>query len=348
MLGLLMSAMLVLSAFSNYVYIPNSNDLFAYEESKVAEAVNAYEKYVEESSGMQESFTFSLIYVDDNEIPELVAYGDCEAFGTKICTYYQGEVHEQQFSRLGYTYLEKENLICNDAGHMGVYYDYVFTIENGEFVLIAKGDYVEDYGKYTEMPDKPVFDYSWDDVSVSEEEYFENLEAVYDETNAVYALEYYETVRDAYLNLETHSDAVSRAYAGAESETLEALEAYEKYVENNPGVIFELLYIDDDNVPEMFVHNIKDTTCRLCCYNDGKIIENDMGYYLLQYIEKGNIFYMTEGMENDSLIYYMLSDGKIIEIPEDEADIYGNVKYAWGYYRSVKEAFLRLDMKQEN
>lgn len=121
---------------------------------------------------------FSLVYVNDDEIPELYLFGNCEAVGQVFATYAGGQVKELFLGRLYSTYSERGNLIISSDGHMGYFYDIVYAIENGDFVELHNGEYYE----VTDSAGNPVFDsagsclltYSWDGQTVSVQEY-ENL-----------------------------------------------------------------------------------------------------------------------------------------------------------------------------
>lgn len=141
----------------------------------------AYLSYLEEFEYADEC-TYSLIYVDDDDIPELVIDNGYEAAGCIVLTFHDGVMDAWQSSRLNFTYIERGNLICNSDGHMGYYYDFVYTIQDG------KWEYV-DGGVYGDPPDGPQFDenedyiyvYRWgeEEEEVSEEEYETRLNEVY-------------------------------------------------------------------------------------------------------------------------------------------------------------------------
>lgn len=129
-------------------------------------------------------FTYSLIYVDDDDIPELVIDSGYEAGGCIVLTFHDGVMDGWQSSRLYFTYIERGNLICNSEGNMGHYYDWVYTIRNGKWCYV-------DGGVYGDPPDadRPQLDengeliyvYRWgeEEEVVSEEEYEECLKQVY-------------------------------------------------------------------------------------------------------------------------------------------------------------------------
>lgn len=338
MIRLLLVLIIAISSIPDYTYVPGdelNNEPVLYNE--VSAAVNAYEEYVDSVPGMAENCTFSLIYIDEDEIPELVVYGCCEADGTTICCYYNGEVHEKHLSRFGYTYIEKENLICNGAGHMDVYYDHVYKIEDGEFVEVGMGDYGGNryIGTY----------YKWNDVSVSEEEYYRQLNAVYDDSKAIEPLGYYDCVETAYRNLESYSSALQKLYSTTDSSVLAAVSAFETYFDSQSAKYCQLIYIDDNNIPELFtMSGGEEQSVKLCCYSKGKVVEHELPFYsFLHYIEKENILYITNGKED---IVYTLSDSELTEISADKrTTIDEKGETAWCGCKSVEDAFLRLNLQ---
>ena len=84
---------------------------------------SAYSNYLEMMGGKGEELlydvTFSLIYVDDDEIPELVCDSGVEAGGCQILTYHDGKIDILQTNRLYFDYLERDGLLCNSEGNMG-------------------------------------------------------------------------------------------------------------------------------------------------------------------------------------------------------------------------------------
>ncbi len=148
--------------------------------------------------------TYSLIYVDEDDIPELMIDTGYEAGGCFILTFHDGVLDGWQSDRLNVTYIEKGNLICNSDGNMGYYYDRVYTIQDG------KWRYVEG-GKYGDGPDGVQFDENgdyigvyvyiwngeaesigyWDGKEISEEEYESHLNSVYPTEQAICPERYY-------------------------------------------------------------------------------------------------------------------------------------------------------------
>lgn len=120
------------------------------------------------------NYTYSLIYVDEDDIPELLMDSGFEAGGCKILTFHDGVVDEWQSSRLNVTYIEKGNLICNSDGLMGCYYDYIFTIRDGKWCPVEGGEW-----GYEWPAEEMIYTYKWNGTEVSEDEYKTYLNEVY-------------------------------------------------------------------------------------------------------------------------------------------------------------------------
>ena len=124
-----------------------------------------------------DSYTYSLIYVDEDEIPELVADSGFEAGGCQILTWHEGKTDVLQTSRLYFTYLEKGNLLCNSSGNMGFYYDNVYTIEDGLWSFVGGGTYGDSEGgpQFDENGDF-VYEYYWLEEPVEPDFVFRDLQ----------------------------------------------------------------------------------------------------------------------------------------------------------------------------
>lgn len=131
------------------------------------------------------SYTYSLIYVDEDEIPELVKDTGVEAGGCEILTWHEGVLDILQTYRLNFTYIEKKNLLCNSDGLMGYYYDSVYTIEDGQWSFFGGGEYHDpESGPQLDENDDFIYEYYWLKEPVEEEEYQERFHAIYPENEA--------------------------------------------------------------------------------------------------------------------------------------------------------------------
>jgi hypothetical protein len=147
----------------------------------------AYLAYLDESMPEEISdMSFALIYVDDDDVPELVVDTGFEAGGCQILSYYDGTVRVLQTSRLYFTYIEKSGLLCNSEGHMGYYYDYVLKLDKGQWKNELLGDYYElDENATEDMYNEETgrfrtLHYTIDGEETDEETYMVRLREAYD------------------------------------------------------------------------------------------------------------------------------------------------------------------------
>jgi hypothetical protein len=92
----------------------------------------AYKSYIENNShDSNDGNSYCLIYLDDDDIPELLDFGVSEADGTRVVVYNNGSFTENQMSRLSVQYIPGENLLLNNEGNMGYYTANVYSIVNG-------------------------------------------------------------------------------------------------------------------------------------------------------------------------------------------------------------------------
>ena len=152
----------------------------------------AYIDYLQYDSESEYMDGYNLIYLDDDDIPELVEVGNCEAAGCRIVNYSNGTVYVTQLSRLYFSYIERKNLLCNSGGHMDCYYDVVFSIINGELEVVAQGSYgAEDNSNVQFDADgNPIYYYEWNGVRMTEKEYEQELSKVYDVNKSVSGYQY--------------------------------------------------------------------------------------------------------------------------------------------------------------
>lgn len=175
----------------------------------------AYAAYIEEED-KDGYYTYSLIYVNGDDIPELVIDTGGEAGGCEILTFYNGEIDVLQTDRLEFYYIERQNLLNNAAGNTGFYYDYIYSIENGKWVSQGIGEYYEywpeDVTDYSDI----IFIYEWNGKKVDEEKYQKSVNAVFDMEQAIEPQQY-----------DIPGEMVSRLRTG---EVLSAKHRYELFV----------------------------------------------------------------------------------------------------------------------
>ncbi len=115
-------------------------------------------------SGREE---YSLIYIDDNDIPELYIDTNVSATGVIIVSFYEGKVRSMVRDRGGIEYIEYGGLLYCDWGNAGFYPCNVYMLEKGAFSEIGTGWYSE----YADEQGNICYDYFWEGRAVTEAEY---------------------------------------------------------------------------------------------------------------------------------------------------------------------------------
>lgn len=147
-----------------------------------------YYEYVMANGGdsawaVDEYSGYSLIYVDNDNIPELVMCSGFEAGGNQILTCSSGHVEALQTDRLQFSYMERENRVLNNDGNMGYYYDRVYAIQNGKWVQIGNGEYTGDRVDW--INGRAVnADFTWNGMPVGVDDYYRMLYNCYDTNRA--------------------------------------------------------------------------------------------------------------------------------------------------------------------
>ncbi len=163
-------------AKDDYVYTP------VVTPAPVKTWKTAYREYV--LANYQELMTYALIYVDADSVPELVIHTGAEAGGCQILTWHNGIMDVLQTRRLNFTYRQQENLLCNSDGHMGYYYDAVYEIRNGQWMMLAYGSYDNPEG-WDEVQQRYVCNnYTFNGNALSEADYLRALDRVYPRSGA--------------------------------------------------------------------------------------------------------------------------------------------------------------------
>ena len=127
-----------------------------------------------------------LIYVNDDDIPELwidYIYGYA---GAKAFTAGRGTTDSFYVSHGYISWKERENLILAGSGHMDVYSTYVYRIENGRFEVVTGGPWgaADNSNIQLDAEGRPIYEYHLDEKLVTEEEFLNEINSVFDENDA--------------------------------------------------------------------------------------------------------------------------------------------------------------------
>ncbi len=159
----------------------NSDDLDDPWRSAYLDYLTSSFDYLENDDS---DYTFTLFYLDDNDIPELFIDTGVEAGGQLVVTYYNKEIIEQQLPRRGSQYIERSGLLYTDTGSMDYYPVSINKLENGTFTEIGSGVYYvskEDREKMANDENYPyTLTYEWEGEIVTEDQFNENVADLYD------------------------------------------------------------------------------------------------------------------------------------------------------------------------
>ena len=145
--------------------------------------------YLEFLKDKKESYRlFSLVFIDDDDIPELYLMGACEAQGDMVCSFKNGTVITQQLRRTGGgKYIERSGDMINQNGNMGRCYTNVYRLNENGFTETFNAlssesvEYID--GKGGEY--RFIHEYFIDDTPVSEADYNDALSSAFDLSKAV-------------------------------------------------------------------------------------------------------------------------------------------------------------------
>ena len=241
-----------------------SEALWGYEGG--TEWKQAYLKVVNDfigENGYDNSLCWGLLFIDDDNIPELIWDTGTTAGGEMVYTYNGGEAVEIYYAYSGISFILGEGLISGYTGH-GVNYVDVVKLSDGKATAVWEG--VEDfYEAYMGNPDaEPVY-YS-NDVEVTEGEYSKAYADAFDGKKAVLLVnpsDYMHSWNDEYH---------SRCIPGMTTEELIAYlttisapsdldanisQSYLDVIKGNTDsswiYSYNLIYLDNDDIPELVV-----------------------------------------------------------------------------------------------
>lgn len=128
--------------------------------------------YVSEYGGDK----YSLIYVDNNDVPELYIDTGCMAGGEIIVSFYDGKVRAMNRDRSGIEYMEYGGLLYSSLGNAGFYPCNIYMLEKGEFSEIGTGWYTDHYDEFC---------YFWEDSRVTEAEFEAHINELIDTSKCI-------------------------------------------------------------------------------------------------------------------------------------------------------------------
>ena len=159
------------------------------DENWKKEYINCIKRIVGNDTAICDESTFMFVNINGDDIPEIFYDSGFGYGGSSLIAYNNKnaiELHEGNGSYI--YYIEGENLFDYSGGHMDSYYDKIYQIVDGEFVMLYDGKYygvIDNSRVKCDENGKPIYNYYWNNVQVSEEEYNDLLNKAFDRKKAI-------------------------------------------------------------------------------------------------------------------------------------------------------------------
>ena len=259
--------------------------------------------------------TCGLIYLDNDEIPELIIEYSNEADGTCLVAYKNGSTVSYRLTRTGgIAYTEREGLVHNRVGIMGS--------DINEFVFLDDEGF-HDYGSGYRTGESQDFtnftEFVWNDEKISEEEFMANISKYDDKQfknwnshSEEYQSNNYKPFEMCeYLskneNPESYNAAVDDNGAWKQS-YIDFIEMDQDITREADRCTFGLIYLNNDDIPDL-ICDFKDTTSAtfIISFRDDQL--DSIIFYRsggIQYYEREGLIYNSCNSEEgifDELAY---------------------------------------------
>ena len=129
---------------------------------------------------------FALVFIDNDDIPELYLKGSSEAEGDMVCSFKNGSIIKQQLNRTGGgKYTPRSGDMINQNGNMGRCYTNVYKLNDSGFTKTFNALSVENVEHIGGEEYNFIYEYFVEDAPVSEAEYNTALNSAFDFSHAV-------------------------------------------------------------------------------------------------------------------------------------------------------------------
>ena len=129
---------------------------------------------------------FALVFIDNDDIPELYLKGSSEAEGDMVCSFKNGSIIKQQLNRTGGgKYTPRSGDMINQNGNMGRCYTDVYKLNDSGFTKTFNALSVENVEHIGGEKYNYIYEYFVEDAPVSEAEYNSAVNLAFDFSLAV-------------------------------------------------------------------------------------------------------------------------------------------------------------------
>ena len=155
------------------------------DEYSIPEWAKAYYDYlIDEQYNLQYGTLYEayVIYVDNDDIPELFISWDSGSVYGQLLSYQNGNVVSSgTHSHFSINYIEKSNMFYAYGGATPVWWESLYKIENNDFFVIGEKVEAYDISGYSDISD---ITYTWNEQEISEDEYNRLLSEAFDISQA--------------------------------------------------------------------------------------------------------------------------------------------------------------------
>lgn len=258
----------------------------------------AFEEAAEDTAS--DILSYAFVYLDDDSVPELCIRNNTDTDSGNTFFYSGKKITAGQFY-FNYYYPKtgKACLMWHYSEMGGIR---IGTLSNHQWSYTDVGDiWLSSHDSYG----NPVYYATWNDLPISTSLYEELAEYSFDRHNAVQPV-WYPTLFEAYCRINTDYDSESLSLhsqldtiAAADKKLRPVKEAYEAYVVSEEALCnayYKYIYIDGDDIPELFIQN-KNDRCYLLTYDNGEVLCEAIPiaarFAGFSYIEKGGKYSFT-------------------------------------------------------
>lgn len=100
-----------------------------------------YATYINDSSIIDDAYSYTMVYIDKDTIPEMVIDTGGNAGGYIVLSLQDGNVLSYTTTRLALTYIEKSGLMCNESGVQEEYFETIIKLTKTGYGKIAYWEY---------------------------------------------------------------------------------------------------------------------------------------------------------------------------------------------------------------
>ena len=150
---------------------------------EISDWQKAYIEFLEDKNN--EYISFALVYIDDDNIPELYMCANNEATGDSVTSYKNGAVFTEDLNRTGGgRYIQKSGKVLNENGNMGNCYTHAYNLTDDGFVLYFTAHKAEIITEFVDDEYEIIYEFSVEDTPVTEQKYNDALNVAFDYDNS--------------------------------------------------------------------------------------------------------------------------------------------------------------------